>query len=77
MIKPTKHTPNQIRDIIERVYRQNLDNECGDGTAKMTDDAIAKGILGTNGKPRLSIRERAASYDKLTRVYLDVLGIKP
>lgn len=77
MMNPAKHTPDQIRDISERVYRQKLDSECGEGTAKITDDAIAKGILGTNGKPRLSIRERAASYDKLTRVYLDVLGIKP
>ena len=76
-MKLEKHTPEQVRDISERVYRQKLDNECGEGTAKITDDAIAKGILGTNGKPRLSIRERAASYDKLTRVYLDVLGIKP
>jgi len=72
-----KHTPDQIRDISEAVYRQKLDSECGAGTAKMTDDAIAKGILGTNGKPRVSIRDRAAAYDKITRVYLDVLGIKP
>ena len=76
-MKPDRHTPNQVRDISEEVYRRKLDIECGAGTAKMTDDAIAKGILGTNGKPRIPIRERAASYDKLTRVYLEVLGIKP
>jgi len=46
------------------------------GTAKMTDDAIAAGENGPAGKPRIPIRNRARAYDKLTRLYLDVLSIQ-
>lgn len=73
----TKHTADQVRDISEKVYRSKLDAECGENTAKMTDDDIAAGRMGPDGKPRMSIRSRAAAYDKITRVYLDVLGIEP
>lgn len=34
---------------------------------------IANGVPGPNGKPKMSIRERAVAYDKLTRLYLDEL----
>lgn len=77
MSRDQKHTPDQIRDISEAVYRKKLDAECGAGTAKQTDDDIANGVTTPGGKPKMSIRERAQSYDKITRVYLDVLGIKP
>jgi hypothetical protein len=73
----TKHTPEQIRDVSERIYRKKLDSECGDGTAKMTDDGIANGIMSPNGKPKISIRNRAGAYDRLTRLYLEELGIEP
>lgn len=71
------HTPESVRDISEALYRKKLDSECGKDTAKMTDDDIANGVLGPNGKPKMSIRDRAGTYDKLTRLYLDVLGIEP
>ena len=76
-MKLEKHTPEQVRDISEAVYRKKLDHECGEGTAKMTDDDIANGVMRPDGKPKISIRDRAAAYDKITRVYLEVLGIKP
>lgn len=66
-----------IRDISEKIYRRKLDAECGEGTAKMTDDDIAAGRPGPNGKQRIPIRSRAEVYDRLTRLYLDELGFKP
>jgi len=77
MTKKPVHTPEFVRDISEAVYRKKLDSECGENTAKMTDDAIAAGVMGPDGKPRMPIRARAGAYDKITRVYLEVLGIKP
>ena len=68
-----KYDPEYVRDISERLYRKKLDAECGENTARMTDDDIANGVLGPNGKPKIPIRERAAAYDKLTRLYLDEL----
>jgi hypothetical protein len=41
----------------------------------MTDDAIARGENGPDGKLRMTNRARAGAYDKLTRLYLEVLGI--
>lgn len=73
----TKHSPEAVRDISERLYRRKLDTECGKGTAKMTDDDIANGVIGHDGKPKQSIRDRAGAYDKLTRLYLDVMEIEP
>lgn len=74
--KPTWN-PEFIRDLSEKIYRKKLDTECGVGTAKMTDDFIANGVPSPNGKPRMSIRDRAEAYDKLSRLYLDELGFKP
>ncbi len=42
--------PEAIRDISEAVYRRKLDAECGEGTAKQTDDDIAAGVLGPDGR---------------------------
>jgi hypothetical protein len=76
-MKPTTYDPEFVRDISERVYRLKLDSECGKDTAKRTDDDIANGVMGPNGKPKMSIRARAEAYDKITRVYLRVLEIEP
>lgn len=58
--------PEFIRDLSERIYRKKLDSECGKGTSD---------------RPRkpgeMSIRDRAGSFDKLSRLYLDELGFKP
>lgn len=72
-----RHSEEQVRDISERLYRKKLDFECGRGTAQQTDDDIANGVMGPNGKPKISIRDRAGAYDKLTRLYLEELGIEP
>jgi hypothetical protein len=69
-----KFDPDHVRDISERIYRRKLDTECGAGTAKMTDDMIAAGEKWPDGKIPMSIRARAASYDKLTRLYLEELS---
>lgn len=47
------HSAEAVRDISEAVYRSKLDSECGAGTAKRTDDDIAAGIKGPDGKPRI------------------------
>lgn len=72
-----RHSAEFVRDVSERLYRKKLDSECGKGTAAMTDEDIANGVMGPNGKPKMSIRDRAGAYDKLTRLYLDELGIEP
>jgi hypothetical protein len=69
-----KFDPDHVRDISERIYRKKLDSECGAGTAKMTDDMIANGEKGHDGKTPMSIRARAGAYDKLTRLYLEELN---
>ena len=62
---PDIYTPEQIRDISEAVYRIRL----GDvAFARMSEKDA------DNGK---KMRERAASYDVLTRAYLQVLGFMP
>jgi hypothetical protein len=68
-----KLDPEYVRDISERIYRRKLDNECGAGSAAMVDKAIAEGLPGPDGRDRMSIRARAAAYDKLTRLYVQEL----
>lgn len=64
--KTPSWNPDFITDISERIYRKQLDAECGAGTAD---------------KPRkpgaISIRDRAKQYDRMTRYYLAELGFTP
>jgi hypothetical protein len=66
MKKPmTEYTPEQIRDLSVEVYKMRLEDSSLGGVSRMLekdDDDGAK------------MRGRAASYDKLTRAYLKVLG---
>ena len=71
-------TPEQIRDISEKVYRIRLDQ---DMPHKSDDNPgnVARMLVkdrekdpDDNGK---KLRGRAGSYDALTRVYLQVLGL--
>lgn len=55
-----KHPPEYVRDISEAVYRVRLGE---DDTARM---------IAVDGAEKL--RKRAACYDILTRVYLDVIA---
>lgn len=61
--------PEYIRDISERVYRERLRQESGDGAdlrmVEKDKDGGAK------------LRGRAAIYDGLTRAYLKALGVEP
>lgn len=54
--------PQEVRDISEKVYRDLLTT---DGRASAVEDMIAKD--GDNGE---KLRQRAGSYDRLTRAYL-------
>ncbi len=60
---PDVYTPEKIRDISETVYRLRLGDEDVARMSKKDAD---------NGE---KMRERAASYDTLTRAYLQVLGL--
>lgn len=57
--------PEFIRDLSERVYRNELGE---DDTRRMIEKD------GDGGK---KLRGRAEFYDKLSRVYLEILGMKP
>lgn len=57
--------PDFIRDLSEKVYRASLD--AGD-VERMIEKDKDGGV---------KLRNRAGCYDKLSRVYLDVLGFKP
>lgn len=66
--KPT-FDPDYIRDLSEKAYRLRLIQDGGeDEPARM----IAKDK--DNGE---KLRNRASSYDPLTRAYLQVLGFEP
>lgn len=70
-----KHTPEQIRDISEAVYRIRLNQD----TPHKSDDNpgnVAR-MLAKDNDGGKKLRARAGSYDVLTRAYLDVLGVKP
>lgn len=65
--KPT-FDPEQIRDLSEKVYRLRLEQECAGNVERMiTKDE-------DSGK---KLRNRAGSYDPLTRAYLEALGFEP
>lgn len=74
------HTPEQIRAISEKVYRIQLARDAGgldpEWRAAAADRQIQQyNEKGEDGQARFS--RNAGQYDKLTRTYLDVLGIEP
>lgn len=58
-------SPNYIRDISEKVYRDRMGE---DDAASMIEKDKDDGV---------KLRARAGSYDGLTRAYLKALGIEP
>lgn len=66
-------TPEQVRDISEAVYRLRLEDDCKGSVARMLAKDAEKDP-NDNGK---KLRNRAASYDALTRTYLKVLSAQP
>lgn len=65
--KPT-FDPNYIRDMSEAVYRHRLEQDCPGNVERMIEKDEDQGQM---------LRNRAASYDPLTRAYLKVLGFEP
>lgn len=61
-------SPEYIRDISEAVYRARLEQDCPGNIERM----IAK-----DEDTGEKLRNRAGSYDALTRVYLKTLGFEP
>lgn len=62
------HSAEFIRDISEKVYRRRLEDDCPGNTERMLEKDNDAGK---------KLRNRSGSYDKLTRAYLEVLGIMP
>lgn len=65
--KPT-FDPAYIRDLSEQVFRLRLEQDCEGNVERM----IAKDEDGGE-----KLRNRASSYDPLTRAYLKILGFEP
>lgn len=65
MSRETEFDPEMVRDLSEKVYRDLMDRDNGEGT-------VARMIKkdGDNGE---KMRGRASSYDRLTRAYLRAL----
>ncbi len=57
--------PEFIRDLSEKVYRENLG----------PSDTVS--MIEKDKDDGQKLRARAACYDKLSRTYLDLLGFKP
>lgn len=65
--KPT-FDPTYIRDLSEQAYRIRLEQDCHGNVERMIEKDE------DNGE---KLRNRAGSYDPLTRAYLKVLGFEP
>jgi hypothetical protein len=66
-------TPEKIRDISEKVYRARLDQD----TPHKSDSNpgnVAR-MLAKDNDGGKKLRGRAAQYDALTRIYVEVLGL--
>ena len=64
-VKRPTWNPEFIRDLSEKVYRASLE---GDDLQRMLEKDADGGV---------KLRGRAQYYDKLSRIYLDLLGFKP
>ena len=66
-------SPDDIRNISEKVYRIRLDQD----TPHKSDanpGNVARMIV-KDGDSGEKLRNRAGQYDALTRIYVDVLGL--
>lgn len=72
MRAPPVRTPSfdaeYIRDLSVKVYRLRLEQDCPGNVARMLTKDADDGT---------KLRNRAGSYDALTRAYLKVLGFEP
>ena len=69
MSERPKYDPQYVRRVSERVYRVELNRESGEGSDQQ--------MVAEDGDDGTKLRNRAAAYDRLTRVYLHALEIKP
>lgn len=76
--KPKEPTfaPEYIRSISERVYRVRLAESAG-GNDPAWRAAEADRMIEKDGDGGRKFSGRAGQLDPLTRVYLEVLGLKP
>lgn len=63
--KPPTFSPDYIRDLSEKVYRDRL------GVAQVAS------MIRDDKDSGEKLRGRAASYDPLTRCFLKAIGIEP
>jgi hypothetical protein len=66
---PFHFTPEQVRDISERVYRVKLE-------AENHPPGAVERMIAKDKDDGQKLRNRAGAYDALTRCYLTVLEIK-
>lgn len=70
----TEHSPAFVRSISEKIYRITLAEDAG-GHDKAWREAAADRQIAKDGDGGIKFSNRAGAYDKLTRIYLTVLGI--
>jgi hypothetical protein len=70
------HSPEYIRSISEQVYRARLAESAGGNDAAWRA-AAADRMIEKDDDGGKKFSGRAGAYDPLTRVYLEVMGIKP
>lgn len=63
--------PEKIRDISEKVYRMQLELPSGGGPG------ACKRMIEKDGDNGEKLRNRAGQLDVATRLYLDVLKVRP
>lgn len=71
----SEHTKEFVRGISEKIYRITLSQGAG-GLDKAWRDAAADRMIEKDGDGGVKFSNRAGAYDKLTRTYLDVLGVR-
>lgn len=74
--KTKVHSPEFIREISTKVYRLALAQGCG-GNDPAWRLAAADRMIEEDGDGGKKFNARAGAYDKTTRIYLEVLGVKP
>ena len=75
-VKRPTHSPEFVREVSEKVYRLALAQTCGGNDAAWRS-AAADRMIAKDGDGGAKFSGRAGAYDKLTRIYLEVLEVKP
>jgi hypothetical protein len=70
-VKIPTWNPEFIRDLSEKIYRANLEHSSGGGKG------VVERMIEKDEDGGVKLRNRAGAYDKLSRIYLEILGFKP